>query len=66
MVSMIPAVATANVQQVLNVLTLFDCPFEQNLVLSLAFLYKSQPNTIRTVVNTTTNLIAVRIGHDFI
>lgn len=66
MVSVIPAVATANIQQVLNVLSLLDSAFEQNLVLGLAFLNQSQPNMICTIVNAAVNHVTVRGIYDFI
>ena len=66
MVSMIPAIATTNGQQMFDILALLDSAFEQNLVSGLAFLRQSQADMIRTIVNTTTNFIIVGIIHDFI
>lgn len=66
MVSMIPAIATTNGQQMLDILALLDSAFEQNLVSGLAFLHQSHADMIRTIVNTTTNFIIVGIIHDFI
>ena len=66
MVSMIPAIATTNGQQMFDILALLNSAFEQNLVSGLAFLRQSQADMIRTIVNTTTNFIIVGIIHDFI
>jgi hypothetical protein len=63
---MITAVATTNIYQALDIFALFDGAFEQNLVLGLASLYQSHPNMIRTIVNATANLIAVRFVNDFV